>query len=82
MAAFAVFRKDRPCELLAQCGGGEIFDAVAFRIVAGDLGGAEQHVPEEQQVPEIALIVGDAVADSGRLGGHLPASGNQRITPP
>ena len=48
MAAFSILRKDRPGELLAQSGGGEIFDAVAFRIAAGDVGGAEQYVPEEQ----------------------------------
>src|ERR1035438_1823858 len=35
--------------------------ADAGRVEAGDLGRAEENVPEEQQVAEVALVVADAV---------------------
>jgi len=55
-------RKQWPCQLLAQSRVWQILYPLALRIGAGDFRGAEQDVPKEQQISEIAFIVHGRVA--------------------
>ena len=55
-------RKQWPRQLLAQSRVWQILYPIALRIGAGDFRGAEQNVPKEQQISEIAFIVHGRVA--------------------
>ena len=50
-------RKQWPCQLLAQSRVWQILYPIALRIGSGDFRGAEQDVPKEQQISEIAFVV-------------------------
>lgn len=70
--------KDRPSQLLAQRRLGKIINAVADRVGAGDLGGAERHVPEKQQIAVIALVLHRRIMRVAAMMGMVGGRGRDR----